>query len=325
MPPEPRESDPPMLTIFALPKPFRGHIATIQRNAIGSWVRLHPSCQVLLFGDEEGTAEVAKEFGLRHIPEVARNDRGTPLLSDMFQKAHRLASHEILCYVNCDIVFGHTFPGAIARVNQQRKPFLMVGECWNLEVLELLAFDRPCWNQDLQRAALERGKSRGPFAIDYFVFPRGLYGQIPGFAAGRAFFDNWLIWKARALGAAVVDATPEVLAIHQHHNYAHVAGGWQYVLRGEEANRNLALAGGLRHRYLICDATHRLTPSGLKPNLGRYFRLRSLWEEAMARIESVRWGALFWRLAALTRPIRHPLGLRLATFERLASYLSRQK
>lgn len=30
-----------MLTIFATPKPFQGHVGIIQRNAIGSWVRLH--------------------------------------------------------------------------------------------------------------------------------------------------------------------------------------------------------------------------------------------------------------------------------------------
>jgi hypothetical protein len=61
-----------MLSILAFPKPFRGHIATIQRNAISSWMRLRPPCEIFLFGDEEGTAEVAKEFGACHISEMAR-------------------------------------------------------------------------------------------------------------------------------------------------------------------------------------------------------------------------------------------------------------
>jgi hypothetical protein len=47
-----------MLTIFALPKPFNDHIDTIQRNAIGTWARFRPDCEILLFADEVGTAEV---------------------------------------------------------------------------------------------------------------------------------------------------------------------------------------------------------------------------------------------------------------------------
>lgn len=313
-----------MLTLFAMPKPFRGHIATIQRNAIGSWAQLRPSCQILLFGDEEGTAEVAKEFGIHHVPDVARNECGTPLLNDVFEKAKGSASHDLLCYVNCDIILGDTFIRAVEKAGRWSQRFLMVGECWNLDVKDPLLFNQPRWEEDVQRLVLQRGKQRGPFAIDYFVFPRRLYEQIPLFALGRPYFDNWLVWKARALGADVVDATRVVTAIHQNHDYRHVKGGREYAWLGEEAIRNLELAGGLRHRYSICDATHWLTPTALKRNWGRYFRLRTRWEMTRETAKGVRLGTLFWRLADITRPIRHPLGLRLATFERFKSYLSRE-
>lgn len=64
-----------MLTLFAIPKPFIGNIGVIQRNAIGSWTRLGAGCEVLLFGDEAGTAEIAREHGVHHVPDVARNER----------------------------------------------------------------------------------------------------------------------------------------------------------------------------------------------------------------------------------------------------------
>ena len=51
-----------MLTIFAVPKPFRGHIGVIQRNAIRSWTLLRPACDIILMGNEEGIAEIAAEF-----------------------------------------------------------------------------------------------------------------------------------------------------------------------------------------------------------------------------------------------------------------------
>jgi len=57
----------PVITIFAMPKPFHGHIEIIQRNAIQSWMRLDPGVELILFGDEHGTAGVCKEFGLRHV------------------------------------------------------------------------------------------------------------------------------------------------------------------------------------------------------------------------------------------------------------------
>lgn len=93
-----------MLTIFATPKPFRGHEGVIQRNAIGSWVPLHPECEVLLFGDEPGAAEIAQELGVRHVPGVRRSEFGTKRLDHIFARAQEMARHDILCHANCDII-----------------------------------------------------------------------------------------------------------------------------------------------------------------------------------------------------------------------------
>src|SRR3977135_969149 len=76
-----------MITFFTTPKPFRGHIGVIQRNAIESWKRIHPSAEVILFGDEEGAAEAARDLRIRHIPSVKRNEHGTKYLSPIFDGA----------------------------------------------------------------------------------------------------------------------------------------------------------------------------------------------------------------------------------------------
>ena len=66
----------PLITLFSAPKPFTNpHIATIQRNAIRSWTLL-PDVEVILFGEETGLAEAAKELGVKHIPSVACNESG---------------------------------------------------------------------------------------------------------------------------------------------------------------------------------------------------------------------------------------------------------
>ena len=117
-----------MLTLFTTPKLFESHAAVIQRNAIRSWTLLRPACEVILFGDDEGTAEVASELGVRHVPQVARNEHGTPLVGDLFAKAQRLATGSLLCYVNADIMLMNDFVLAARRVARLKARFLMVGQ-----------------------------------------------------------------------------------------------------------------------------------------------------------------------------------------------------
>src|SRR5579864_9153975 len=93
-----------MLTLFTMPRAFRGHMSVIQRNAIQSWQHLRPACEVMLFGDDAGTAEVAAELNIRHVPQVKRNAYGTPLLNELFGAAERAASYPWLCYVNADVI-----------------------------------------------------------------------------------------------------------------------------------------------------------------------------------------------------------------------------
>src|SRR6266478_1461309 len=106
-----------MLTILSVPKPFKGHIATIQRNAIRSWLALRPQPQVILFADEEGTAETAAEMGVQHVPAVIRNDHGTPLMDGVIQEGRRLSRQPLLCYINGDIILTSEFVRAMGMVS----------------------------------------------------------------------------------------------------------------------------------------------------------------------------------------------------------------
>ncbi len=70
-----------MLTIFTTLKlrnmTFSGNV---QRNAIQSWMALDLPCQILLLGNDEGTAEIAAEYGLHHEPNIARIGDSPPLI-----------------------------------------------------------------------------------------------------------------------------------------------------------------------------------------------------------------------------------------------------
>jgi hypothetical protein len=258
-----------MLTIFAIPKPFRGHDGVIQTNAIQSWTLLQPTCEIMLFGDEEGTAAVATKFGIRHIPDVERNKHGTPLVSSLFEAAQNLASHDSICYVNADIILMSDFVQAIRQV--EKRPSLVIGRRWDLDVKETLDFNNENWETQLRVRLAREGKLHGLGGIDYFLFPRGTYRDIPSFAIGRYAWDNWLIYKVRSLGLPVIDATQMVTIVHQNHDYAHITSAkdnrGQLNGKGIESERNRELLGGIHHAYKLLDATYRLTPTGLKSTM----------------------------------------------------------
>lgn len=265
-----------MLTLFSVPKSFHGHTGIIQTNALQSWLRLGPDCEIILFGEEGGTAETAARFGVRHAPDVSRNEYGTPLLNDVFERAQAMASHNLLCYVNADIILLSDFKRAVDVVARFKSSFLMVGKRQDLDLDRTLDFKQIKWERILRYDAYRYGSPRPPDYIDYFVFPKGFYKNVPPFAVGRTSFDNWLVWKAREMGASVVDASATVMAIHQNHDYSHHSDGWTGVFKGPEAKRNRQLMGGRRHYFTVADATHRLSKMGLKRNLSVEHALQKL-------------------------------------------------
>jgi hypothetical protein len=262
-----------MLTIFATPKPFHGHIGVTQWNAIRSWTLLRPQCEIILMGNDDGTTEIAAEFGLRHVTDIARNSFGTPLLSDMFKQAQRLSVRNLFCYVNSDIILMSDFMEAIGRVVDQKTRFLMVGHRWNFDLNKKLEFE-PDWEDKLRIQVQERGTLAGVTSIDFFVFPRDLLGDIPPFAVGRPAWDNWMLYRARAIRAPLIDATPVVMVVHQNHDYSHHPQGKIGLWSGDEALTNNKLAGGQLHTFSLIDATHALTPQKLQSMYDRDHLLR---------------------------------------------------
>jgi hypothetical protein len=266
------------LTLFATPKRFQGHIGNIQRNAIASWARLNPRPEIILFGTDDGTAEAAREFDLRHVPSIKTNQWGTPLVSDLFQQAETVGKGSALCYVNADIVLFDDFPRAIERVSAWSDRFLMVGRRTDLEITDPLAFDHN-WDTNLRHRAQQEGKPQIARSIDYFAFSRGLYPSMPALAIGRFWWDNWLLWKARSAGAKVVDASKAVMVIHQNHDYSHTTYGSskEEMMASDECMLNARLTceqnpgdydNGFfwRYAYTIDDATYKLTREGVSGN-----------------------------------------------------------
>ena len=255
----------PLITIFAIPKPFDTSTDQIQRNAINSWSRLGPEVKVLLIGDETGIAETAAELEVDHSSGLKFNQHGTPLVSSAFEIAHRETQSPFLVYCNCDVILMPDFVDAVKLLATEQRDTRLVafGRRTDLKVQAEIDFDQPQQVQQLLRDCDRDGKTVTNACKEYFIFNRELFNDVPDFAVGRGNWDNWMIHSAKVQSIPAIDLSDIVRIIHQEHDYAHTGSGrYQCYVSGEEARENLRLAGG---RHLISGSTPswRLTSTGL--------------------------------------------------------------
>jgi hypothetical protein len=301
-----------MLTFFTTARAFRGHDGIIQRNALKSWKVLDPDVEVIVFGKDEGVAEVCSELGLVYHPQVEQHASGRNRLDYMFKRASQMAGREYLCYCNCDIVLLKDFRRAFERAKAWKNQFLLVSQRWDVDITEPIDFGDAAWAERLRTFAVTQGVQRDEFWIDLFVFKRGLYLDMPPLIVGHCYWDNWMIWKALAEGVPVIDGTLFMAPVHQNHGYSAASGRIKGHATDALSMVNLETIGGKRNIRAIDAATYRMTRSGeIRPSAYRHLyplrRVFRKWREA--------WTYRLWLPAwhgflGMTRPVRSALGLR---------------
>jgi hypothetical protein len=237
------------VVIFAIPRAFEGAVAERQRNAVQSW--LLSGYDVLLCGDDPGVAEYAAEMGADYLPGIARNEWGTPLLSDLFAQAQARLAARLCAYVNADIMLDASLGEAVALAAGRFERFLVVGRRYDVDLAGAFDFsgdpdlDGGAGWQARLRALCDPARLHGEFGLDYFGFRAPLWQDIPPLAIGRMRWDNWLLDAAWKAGAETVDATGMTLAVHQSHGYEHIPAehGTPEWNAYPEIRRNLELAG----------------------------------------------------------------------------------
>jgi hypothetical protein len=291
------------LTIFTAPKPFTdAHIALIQRNAIRSWQQI-PDTTILLVGEEAGLAEAATGLGIGQVKGVRRNEQGTPLVSSIFQLAREASQTELLAYVNADMLLLPDFQNIAANASARGHDVVLLGQRHDLDVNTALDFSIG-WADRLRAQVQHHGRLHPMGGSDYFIFPRHLFKWIPDFAIGRAGWDNWMIFHAISQGWTAVNATHDLLVVHQNHDYAHIGEGGHR--RHPETFANTELGGGMRSMYMLLDLEYELIGGQIhraRPSLARL--LRAL-ERKLQPEQLVGRGPRWWLLRGL-RKLRRAL------------------
>jgi len=288
-----------MLTIFAIPKAFKGQFDAIQHNAIRSWLQLDPKPEVILFGDDEGTAEIARELGIRHIPHIDRNEYGTPLMPSIFQRGQQEATNPIVAYVNSDIILGHDFMAAAQSLagELQGQKFLGVGRKTSIRMTDRIDFNDPQWERKLKARAAQEG-FHVTYDSDFFIFPKGLYETIPRFAIGRCYWSSWLMYDVRRRNIPMVDLTRAVVSVEPAHDYSHARStGGMTRLSGVEFRTNKSLFRGCS--YYTTLNSNRSLEAGHVTSPPSYYMALSYWAR------SVYW--LYFLLKGTMYPYSIPL------------------
>ena len=181
----------------------------------------------------------------------------------------------------------------------------MMGRRWDTNITEPWDFNQAEWDRELRSVALSTGRLNGPSWVDYFCFSRDLYyGKMPPFLIGRDGWDPWLIWFARNSEVPLVDVSRAVIAVHQNHDYAYLKRGPAAIHKEKEISYNLNLGNGTGwHYYAANAATRQLVDGNLRSN--PLARLGPIQRRIVCGLYST-----WFSFLKITRPIRHPLGLR---------------
>ncbi len=294
------------LTIFTAPKPFTNpHIDIIQRNAIRSWSLL-PDVETVLLGDEPGIPEAARELGVRNVPQVRRDEKGIPLVNSVMEIGHAHSHSPLLCYANADMILMTDLVRAARMVSEQVQDFLLVGQRWNLDLTQPWDF-KGDWESRLRLEVARRGSFYSPWGIDYFVFPRRLYTNVPDFTIGRPAWDNWMIYHARSTFGLAIDCSRDILVIHQNHDYSHLPGN-RPPYGSEVAKSNTAKAGGRKHTYNILDTNRELVGGRIRRPQARVVRLLRGLERILITDDHKGWR---WELSLRLQQLQRPLAVKV--------------
>ncbi len=213
-----------MLTIFTTCKPFKTTVGIHQRNALRSWRKIFPDADIIIFGKEEGTAKIAAEIGAQRITGLKRGAYGTPYVNEIFFRAQAMTGFARMCYINSDIILTSSFKQMIKTVDgglykNQWNNFLTIGQRWDVHSDEEINFDKPDWEKNIVDFTKKHGILHLSSGIDYFLFLKGLFDEIPPFLIARMGWDNWLPWYAlRRREVPLIDATKAAFVIHLEHS-----------------------------------------------------------------------------------------------------------
>ena len=298
-----------MLTFLASPKPFIGNAGKIQRNAILSWKVMHPEAEIIIYGDGEGVADVCREAGAHHVPDVPCSPSGIPTFNAIAEHAAMHAKYDIQCYLNCDIIFLSNIYEAVRKISFDK--FLVSGQRIDLHEGVEIDVTKEHWQEELLEI-IKSGKAElhAPTGMDYFIFKRGMWQSLLPLVIGRGGYDDALVLYCFRNKIPFINATLSIVAVHQFHDYGHQKGGRETVMWGEDARNNIDLHRNYHSRLNSADAPWLavdgcVTANSIQRDLLRRIELYVRFQLGLERISLI--FRILWRIGVLVGIVKPKL------------------
>lgn len=237
------------MILFSCPKKFSGDDARLQRNSIENWKRV--GLVPHLAGPAGDIESVPNDLGVSVSVVESENDRSKlPNFLDLLN-SRAGGDSSIQGYANADIIFPDVFKylrsdGVETFLADNRLPakFLIIGSRWDFQDGQEY-FDQTS-DETVESVAAFVSESvkvdhlslNGPDAIDFFIFPQGLFDELKPLIVGRGGYDNALIAYCLRRRIPVIDVSRSWPILHQFHGYEHKKGGKKEVYLGSEAMMN---------------------------------------------------------------------------------------
>lgn len=212
------------ITFSTTPKPFNDSNIVRQTNCLRSIVALDVDKEILLFGEQTDSIaqDLCRDLGINFIYEYRRSEMsGIPFVNDLFSRTENFCESDFYCYTNCDMIYLQDFVDTVNFFNELKtdKKKFMCGARWDTnEIKQILDF------QSLTSAEIKEmtriGERHSSFGIDYFIFQKNTFMNMPDFMMARAKFDNFILSHAIDNPDILeVNASNTISAIHQNHHY----------------------------------------------------------------------------------------------------------
>jgi len=233
--------------------PFKGNQLTIthQHNSIHSWTLLDPRPEIILFGYEEGVAEAAEQYGVRHVPGIGVNELGNLSMRSIFREADKAASNDWIAYIDTDVILINDFMPTVKYLINKYPNFSSCAGRWDADIQSPVDFSSSTW----EKSVLDRVFKQHNKGSDYCIYRRGFYHSMPDFSIGRGHWDGWRMGYPKTVGVPLINTQGAISAVHQKHGHR-----WS----GQPGTqRNVALLAGVPSAW-VADADIFVTKKDVK-------------------------------------------------------------
>jgi len=227
-------------------------IETMQLNSLRSWIALEHEKEIYVFNRDDSVKDMCKNIDVKLVEDYESSPHSDiPTWRAMRNFAHSISTDDdIIIWVNSDVMFDESLIETIRQVLQNKiENFVLVGQKYDWSNFYKL-------DNEFKIGSLSPLVKHGEYAIDYFIFKKNLFENVPGFFIARQKFDNYLLSKA-INEYFTIDCTNTLLCVHHRHDYgpeinlpfhrAHSTHEWQ-----NEQKTNDSLMSGQMGNILSC-------------------------------------------------------------------------